>query len=71
MKKLSANIVIVMKMMGMCMCSMCMFCYGFFSNVLSIIRPEPCLYSTPLKQLITRRVHLKLSFFITVANMPQ
>ncbi|MGN0720758.1 MAG: hypothetical protein ACI4LZ_02245 [Anaerovoracaceae bacterium] len=43
MKKLSANTVIVMKMMGMCMCSMCMFCRGIFSNVLSIMRPEPCL----------------------------
>lgn len=42
MKKLSANTVIVMKMMGMCMCGMCMFCREIFSNALSIMRIQPC-----------------------------
>ena len=42
MKMLSAKTAIVMKMMGMCMCSMCMFCCKIFSNALSIMRTQPC-----------------------------
>lgn len=38
MKKFSAEVAIMMKMMGMCMCSMCMFCSEIFSNALSIKR---------------------------------
>ena len=43
MKKLSAKTAIVMKMMGMCMCSMCMFCCENLSNALSVMKIEPCL----------------------------
>ena len=43
MKKLSAKTAIVMKMMGMCMCSMCMFCCENLSNALSVMNIEPCL----------------------------
>lgn len=42
MKKLSAKTVIVMKMMGMCMCSMCMFCCEKLSNALSVMRMQLC-----------------------------
>lgn len=42
MKKLTSRVTKAMMMMGMCMCSMCMFCITIFSNVLSITETKTC-----------------------------
>ena len=42
MKKFIGKAAKTMMMMGMCMCSMCMFCVKFFSNVLSITDTKTC-----------------------------